>query len=114
MENKKIKDSWSKVKPDEATHERILNNILDRVHSGDTMEGKVYNMTMKPMMILAPVAACIIVALAITIPMLLNDDGGYQAPDPIVNGLRVFSRNLTQTEFVDIVSSLLHGASVSN
>jgi len=86
VENRKIKESWSKIQPDGATHERILNNILDRVHSGDTKKGKVYNMTMKPMRIFAPIAACIAVTLAVSIPMLLNNGGGYQPPDPIGNG----------------------------
>ncbi|MCL2153850.1 MAG: hypothetical protein FWH57_13050, partial [Oscillospiraceae bacterium] len=86
MENRKIKDSWSKIKPDNATHERILKNILDRKHTGETRKGKVYNMAIKPMRILAPIAACLIVALAISIPMLLNNGGGSPLSNPINNG----------------------------
>jgi len=86
VENRKIRDSWSKIKPDNATHERILNNILDRVHTGETKKGKVDDMAIKPMRILAPIAACIIVALAISIPMLPNNGGGSPLPNPINNG----------------------------
>jgi len=86
MENRKIKDSWSKIKPDDATHERILNNILDRKHTGETKKGKVYNMTTNPMKIFAPIAACLVVALAISIPMLLNNSGDSHLPNPIDNG----------------------------
>ena len=86
MVNRNIKDSWSKIKPDDATHERILNNILDRKHSGETKKGKVYDMAIKPMRILAPIAACFVIALAISIPMLLNNGGGSPLPNPINNG----------------------------
>ena len=85
MKNKEIIDSWSKIKPDDATHERILNNILDRVHSGETKKGKVYIMVIKPMKILVPIAACLIVALAISIPMLLYDKGGNPIPHLTTN-----------------------------
>ena len=86
MANRNIKDSWSKIKPDDATHERILNNILDRKHSGETKKGKVYDMAIKQFRILAPIAACLIVALAISIPILLNNGGGSPLPNPISNG----------------------------
>ena len=82
MENNRIKESWSKIKPDDDAHERILNNILDRVHSGETKKGKVCNMTISPIKIVAPLAACLIVALAISIPTILNDGGGDPLPGP--------------------------------
>ena len=80
MENRKIKDSWSKIKPDNATHERILNNILERKYSGETKKGKVYDMAIKPMRILAPIAACLIVALAISIPIVPRQAGAPILP----------------------------------
>ena len=86
MENKKIIASWSKIKPDDATHERILNHILDRVHSGETKKGKIFPMIVKPIRILTPIAACFIVALAISITMLLNNGGGFPLSNPKHNG----------------------------
>jgi len=86
VENRKIKDSWSKIKPDNTAHERILNNILERNYSGKTKKGKVYNMAIIPMRILAPIAACFIIALAIYIPTLLNNGEGSSLHNPISNG----------------------------
>jgi len=73
MRNEKIINSWDKIKPDDATHERILGNILDRVHSGETQKRKeVYPMN-KTIKWLAPVAACLVIAVAIySIPNLFT------------------------------------------
>jgi len=76
VENRNIKASWHKIKPDDDAHERILNNILDRVHSGEAKKGTVFNMAINPMKVLAPIAACFIIALAVSIPILLNNDEG--------------------------------------
>ena len=82
MRNEKIINSWDKIKPDNATHERILDNILDRVHSGETQKGKVKNMATKQYWkILAPVAACLIIAIAVIVPTFFKNG----VNDPILN-----------------------------
>lgn len=75
MRNETIINSWDKIKPDNATHERILGNILDRVHSGETQKRKEASPMNKTIKWLAPVAACLVVALAIAIPTLLRNAG---------------------------------------
>ena len=50
MKSEIIIHSWSKIKADDAAHGRILGNILDRVHSGETKR-PVWK-------VLVPVAAC--------------------------------------------------------
>ena len=93
VRNKKIVDSWNKINPDNATHERMLGNILERAHSDKTKKGSERNMTIKPWKILAPIAACAILVLAIAIPTLMQSGGIYipQAPggnisQPAANG----------------------------
>ena len=76
MRNEIIIESWDKIKPGDATHERILNNILVRVHSGGAQNRKADNMAKKTYWkILVPIAACVIAAVAIAIPFL-NKSGG--------------------------------------
>ncbi len=62
MLNERIISSWSKITPDDTTHDRILSHILDRVHSGETKKRRIWK-------ILAPVTACLIIALTITVPI---------------------------------------------
>jgi len=55
MKSEIIIDSWRKIKADNATHERILDNILNKVHSDETK---------KPMWkVFVPIAACLAVLL---------------------------------------------------
>jgi len=67
MKNEKIVGSWSKIEPDQTAQERMLNNILDRVHSEKTQIGKVSTKVKKPYWkVLTPIAACLVIAVAIT------------------------------------------------
>ena len=82
MRNKKIIESWGKVKADDATHERILNNILDRIHSGEAKKGSEFNMNIRPFWkILAPITACVIIALAIAVPTIMQNSGSHVPPN---------------------------------
>ena len=69
MRSKKIIASWNKIKPDDATHERVLSNILERVHSDETTKkGSGFNMK-----ILAPIAACMLIALVVTVSVFMQN-----------------------------------------
>ena len=81
MKNKRIIDSWNKIEPDKTEQEQMLANILDMAHSGKNKKGDVNSMKNKKYWkILAPVAACFVVAVAITIPLLYNG-GDVNIPD---------------------------------
>ena len=87
MRNEKIINSLDKIKPDNATHERILDNILDRVHSGETQKRKVNNMALKSYWkILTPIAACLMIAIAVAVPTLLKNGGNDSILNPPNNG----------------------------
>lgn len=78
MRDKKIIDSWSKIRPRDATHDRILNNILA---SAPSKKGKVNKMAITPYWkILAPITACVLLALIIAIPVLMRDDAASLLP----------------------------------
>jgi len=73
MRNKKIYDSWSKIKPSKFTNERILANIHSQAHNGQTKSVK------KPYWrTFGPAAACMfmVLALGITIPFFIRNYGG--------------------------------------
>ena len=110
MRNNKIINSWDKIKPDNATHERILGNILDRVQTKETQKGKVKNMVKKPYWkILAPIAACLIIAVAVAVPMLLNNGENNPILDPS-NGIESFvlsrSSGNIQVRYTDDVPNM--------
>ena len=73
MKNKKIYESWDKIKPSKATHERIITSIRYRAHYGQT--GKAKKPYFRSLM---PVAACLVMVLAlgITIPYFIRSHGG--------------------------------------
>ncbi len=71
MRNEKIINSWSKIKPDDTTHERILNNILERTHYREIKKVNPYPK------ILNPITACVIIALTITIPIYAKARNKY-------------------------------------
>lgn len=68
MKNNRLIDSWNKIEPDSAADARMLDAILTRNKSmGQSNKGKV--LTMKKTFAwkrLAPVAACLIMVVAIT------------------------------------------------
>jgi len=83
MRNNKIKESWDKIQPSSATHERMLNNILRQSHETriakapslpQTIEKERNNiMTPSPFWkIFAPIAACALVALIVAVPLLMH------------------------------------------
>jgi len=89
MRNEKIINSWDKIKPDDATHERILGNILDRVHSGETKKRKGVSPMNKAIKWLAPVAACLVVAVVvISLPKLFTQTPPVETSEnnPVGNG----------------------------
>lgn len=60
MRNEEIYNSWSKIKPDAAAHERMLTNILNRPAPGRKL-------LFTGLKIAVPVAACVAVLLAVFI-----------------------------------------------
>ena len=73
VRNKKIYDSWNKIKPKDAVHERIITNIQYQAHYGQAAKAKKsYWRTF------TPAAACVfmVMALAITIPFFMRSHGG--------------------------------------
>ncbi|MCL2082141.1 MAG: hypothetical protein FWH04_02745 [Oscillospiraceae bacterium] len=56
MMNNKVSDSLSKIKTDEPSHERILSNILETVHSGRTPKRVVHRPVRKAILIAAAIA----------------------------------------------------------
>ena len=68
MPNKRIKESWDKINPNNAADERMLTNILN--------PKKERNDNMSPSLswkIFSPIAACIIVALIVAVPFFMQD-----------------------------------------
>lgn len=66
MKNRQLIDSWSKIEPDHVAKERILGNILRRVHSDETQTRKA-EITMKKSYwkIIAPIAACAVCSVMV-------------------------------------------------
>ena len=78
MKNKRIVDSWNKIEPNAAAEARMLESILARNHSGEALEGKVIEMNkVFKWKRLAPIAACLVLAIAISIPFLNNGRGDF-------------------------------------
>lgn len=81
MKNKRIVDSWNKIEPDATAEARMLDSILAHTHSGEVEEGKVITMNkVFNWKRLAPIAACLALAVAITIPFLNNGSGDFDLP----------------------------------
>ena len=96
MRNKKIVDSWDKIKVNDYTHERILNNILEQSRSNKTR--KVNNMNTKPIWkILAPIAACAVIALVI-VAVNFIPSGGTQ-PGTVAQGENLNLNTMSQGLF---------------
>lgn len=78
MKNKRIIDSWNKIKPDSDAEKHMLDTILARKHSveketrKDNYMKRCWNLKR-----LAPVAACIVLAVTISIPLLNNSSGDF-------------------------------------
>ena len=98
MRNKKIVDSWGKIEPSGATHRRILDNILRKGHEIQVAEASASphkfqhaqqerkdNMHSPFWKIFAPIAACVIIALVVAVPLLMNN------PDEQVNDMLLVS-----------------------
>jgi len=76
----KIKESWGKIEPSSATHERMLNNILRQKHeiklteaSLNHQQERMKTMTPSPFWkIFAPIAACALVALIVAVPLMMH------------------------------------------
>ena len=73
MVKNKIFDSWNKIKPSDATHERIINNISYQLYYGKKNVKKTPTWR-----VFVPVAACLfmVLSLALTIPYFLHNSGG--------------------------------------
>lgn len=81
MKNKRIVDSWNKIEPDAAAEARMLDSILAHNHSGEAEEGKVITMNkVFNWKRLTTIAACLVMAVAITIPFLNNGSGDFDLP----------------------------------
>jgi len=75
----KIKGSWDKIKPSNATHERILKVVLRHAH--DSPHERSNNMkTGMIWKICAPIAACLIVALIVAVPFLMQNTSPTTEP----------------------------------
>jgi len=98
MRSKIIFNSWSKIKPRSATHERILENIQNRVQDNQrparSSNWKAFT----------PVAACIfmVLALAVTVPLFVRNYGG----DP--------SHIFIPREMHDVESDILYNSDAEN
>ena len=84
MRNEQIYNSWSKIKPDAAAHERMLANILDRPQERSVFAGLTRNLLSSGLKIIAPIAACIIVLMVVFIPRI-----GVETPPVAVTPLPV-------------------------
>lgn len=88
MKNKRIIDSWNKIRPDSSTNERMLDAILARSSSGKTGKEKVFTMIRSiNWKRLAPMAACLVLAIAIAIPFLNNGSGDFDLR--LSNGVKI-------------------------
>ncbi|MCQ1528323.1 hypothetical protein [Lutispora saccharofermentans] len=77
MKNKHVIESFHKIAPSEAAKERILNKTFERYLSEESSSKKVFDMKKTfSWKRLAPVAACLVVAVAISIPFLNNTGSG--------------------------------------
>ena len=78
MMRKKIIDSWDKIKPSSATHERILSNVLRKAYQEQIAQGmskERSNIMTSGLLwkICGPLVACILVVLIVAIPFLLQN-----------------------------------------
>jgi hypothetical protein len=80
MKNKKIAEAYDSIQPSSEAKARVLNNILDRVHAGEAKKRRVFNAKL-----LAPIAACAVIALAIVIPTFMRNGGDNLLPGLIFN-----------------------------
>jgi hypothetical protein len=69
MKNDKYIQSINMIEPDAAALERMLDKIHTRAKSGDVSKARSINSTIKW---IAPLAACIMIVVAIAVPTLLN------------------------------------------
>lgn len=65
MKNKRIINSWDKIEPDSVADARMLDAVLARNHSSEKRKGSSMNKALNWRR-LAPVAACLIMVVAIT------------------------------------------------
>jgi hypothetical protein len=88
MKNKRIIDSWSKIKPDSAADARMLNAILARNRSRKTVRERVYTVNRAHnWKRLAPIAVCLVLAIAMAIPFLNRGGGDFDLK--LSNGVKV-------------------------
>jgi len=82
MRNEQIYSSWSKVKPDAAAHERMLANILERSQKRSIIGS---------LKIIMPIAACVIVFLAVFISRLgVEPPPSTVVPQPVYENLTIY------------------------
>jgi hypothetical protein len=84
MKNNKYVQSLDRIEPDEATQERMLHQIMSRTQSGNAQTRKVNYMS-KTIKWLAPVAACLMIAVVAVIAVPKFTDNGI-TNSPIVTG----------------------------
>lgn len=88
IKEKRIIDSWNKIKPDSVADERMLDAILARNHAVKTKNERVY--TMKRAFYrkrLVPIAAILVLAIAVAIPFLNNGKSDFDLK--LSNGVKV-------------------------
>ena len=70
MKHKRIADAWNRIEPDSDADGRMLAAILDENRSEKNRRERTLAVNRKPnWKVLAPVAACLVLALAIAIPL---------------------------------------------
>ncbi len=75
MKHERIINAWSKIEPDSDADQRMLAAILDENRSAKNRKEKASRMNrIINWKVLAPIAACLVLALAIAIPLF--SDGG--------------------------------------
>jgi len=74
MRNEKIAEAYDSIQPSREAKSRVLNNVLNRAYSGEIKKRRMFNAK-----ILAPIAACALIVLAVVIPTFIQN-GGNQLP----------------------------------
>ncbi len=79
MKNKKIIDSWNKIGPNRVADERMLGAVLAHNRAGRAQKGGIAVVNrFQSWKWLAPIAACLVLALAIALPFLNRNGGDFE------------------------------------
>lgn len=78
MKNKQIVEAWNKIEPDRDADRRMLSAILARNHSETKRRERALTMRRHfGWKVLAPVAACLVLVVAVAIPLFTDGGNGF-------------------------------------